>query len=81
MSILIVNLVLCIIILVLGIWGYMKKKGDAPLYTGIAFGLFGISHLLNILGLAAGMNALIVAIRFIAYLLVIFALYRMISRK
>ena len=37
-----VNLVLCIIILALGIWGYNKKKGDVPLYIGIAFGLYNL---------------------------------------
>ena len=76
-----VNLVLCIIILALGIWGYNKKKGDVPLYIGIAFGLFGISHLLTLLGLAAGLTAPLIAIRLIAYLLVVFALYRLVTRK
>ena len=81
MSILIVNLVLCVMILVLGILGYIKKKGDVPLYIGFAFGLFGISHLLNIVDLTQALNALIIAIRLLAYLLVIFALYRVIIRK
>ena len=37
----IVNLTLCIIILILGIFGYRKKGNPVPLYVGIAFGLFG----------------------------------------
>ena len=78
---LVVNLVLCIIILVLGIWGYSKKKYDVPLYIGIAFGLFGVSHLMKILGVAAGLASLLIAIRLIAYLLVVFALYRVIARR
>ena len=78
---LIVNLALCIIILGLGIWGYSKKKYDVPLYIGIAFGIFGISHLLKILGLAEGIATLLIIIRLIAYLFVIFALYRVIARK
>ena len=76
-----VNLLLCIIILALGIWGYSKKKGDVPLYIGIAFGIFGISHLLTLLGLAAGLTAFLTAIRLIAYLLVVFALYRILAKK
>ena len=76
-----VNLVLCIIILALGIWGYSKKKGDVALYIGIAFGIFGISHLLTLLGLAAGLTAFLIAIRLIAYLLVVFALYRILAKK
>jgi len=80
-SVTIVNLVLCVIILALGIWGYSKKKNDVPLYIGIAFGLFGVSHLLTLLGLAAGLTAFLIVIRLIAYLLVVFALYRILARR
>ena len=34
----IVNLTLCIIILILGIFGYRKKGNPVPLHVGIAFG-------------------------------------------
>lgn len=76
-----VNLVLCILILALGIWGYSKKKGEVPLYIAIAFGLFGISHLITLLGLAAGLTAFLIAIRLIAYLLVAFTLYRILVKR
>lgn len=75
------NFVLCIIILALGIWAYVKKKDDVPLYIGIAFGLFAVSHLMTLLGLAAGLTVLLIAIRLIAYLLVVFALYRLLVKK
>ncbi len=81
MAELIVNVVLCIIIFALGIWGYSKKRYDVPLYVGIAFGLFGVSHLMKVLGLAGGVAALLITIRLIAYLLVVFALYRVIAKK
>jgi len=72
-----VNLVLCILILILGIWGCKKKKGDMiPLYIGIAFGLFGISHLATLLDLKATLTEVLIVIRTIAYLIVIFALYK-----
>ena len=77
--ILIVNLILCIIILVLGIWGASKKKDNVPLYIGIAFGLFGVSHILTLLGLASGLTVFLIIIRLIAYLLVVFALYRVLA--
>ena len=76
-----VNLVLCIIILALGIWGYSKKKGEVPLYIGIAFGLFGVSHLVTLLGLAAGLTAPLIAVRLIAYLLVVFTLCRILVKR
>lgn len=75
------NLVLCIIILAFGIWGYIKRKEDAPLYIGIAFGLFGVSHLMTLLGLVASVQVGLIIIRALAYLLVIFALYRMLFKK
>ena len=76
-----INFVLCIVILVLGIWAYAKKKDDVPLYIGIAFGLFAISHLMTLLGLAAGLTALLIVIRLIAYLLVVVALCRILAKK
>ena len=76
-----VNLVLCIIILVLGIWGYSKKKDDVPLYIGVAFGLFGVSHIITLLGLAPGLTIFLIVIRLIAYLLVVFALYRVLAKR
>ena len=72
----IVNLVLCIIILVFGIIGYRRSGKAFPLYIGIAFGLFGLSHLLTILGLKDTLAALLILVRTLAYLLVAFALYR-----
>ncbi|HEX7365390.1 MAG TPA: hypothetical protein VF366_09520 [Dehalococcoidia bacterium] len=76
-----INLVLCIIILALGIWAFIKKKWDVPLYIGIAFGLFGVSHTLTLMGLAASLDAFVIVIRVIAYLLVIVALCRILMKK
>ena len=71
----VVNLVLCIIILVLGILGYSKNK--ITLYIGIAFGLFGLSHIATIAGLKATLEGLLIGIRTLAYVLVIIALYKL----
>lgn len=76
-----INFVLCIVILALGNWAYVKKKDDVPLCLGIAFGLFAVSHLMTLLGLAAGLTVFLIAIRLIAYLLVVFALYRILAEK
>ena len=76
-----INLVLCIVILALGIWAFIKKKWDVPLYIGIAFGLFAISHALTLAGLAASLDAFIIVIRIIGYLLVIVALCRILMKK
>jgi uncharacterized membrane protein (UPF0136 family) len=77
----IINLTLCIIILVLGVFGYRKTGNPVPLYVGIAFGLFGVSHLATILGLKESLEAVLIVIRTAAYLVVIVALYTLLKRR
>jgi hypothetical protein len=69
----IVNLVLCAVILLLGFLKFSKTKSKLPLYIAVAFALFGVSHLITILG---GAGASLVIIRVVAYLIVIFALLK-----
>jgi hypothetical protein len=76
-----VNLTLCIIILILGVFGYRKKGNPVQLYVGIAFGLFGISHLATILGLKADLETFLIVVRTIAYLVVVFALYKILTQR
>jgi hypothetical protein len=77
----VVNLVLCIVILLLGYWGYRKRRDAVPLLVGIAFGLFGISHLVTLFGLAENWASLLIIVRVLAYLTVIFALYKYVTTK
>jgi uncharacterized membrane protein (UPF0136 family) len=76
-----INLVMCIIILVFGIMGYQRSKNLVPLYIGIAFGLFGFSHISTMLGLKDSLNTLLIFVRLGAYLLVTYATYLMVFRK
>lgn len=71
-----VNLILCIIIFVFGLIGYQRSKSVFPLYIAIAFGLFGLSHLCTILGLKASLEVPLIVIRLLAYLIVVFAVYK-----
>lgn len=66
--ILIINLILCVVIFLLGI---SRSRNRVALFAGIAFGLFGVSHILAILGLSHRLETLMIIIRFLAYLLVI----------
>lgn len=70
------NLVLCIIILILGFLGYRRNKNQVPLYISIAFGLFGISHLMSLFKSQNNLESILITIRIIVYLLVIVALYK-----
>jgi uncharacterized iron-regulated membrane protein len=103
MTVTIINLVLTTVILILGIWAFVKRRSDVALYKprnseastpikalaipevslyiGIAFGLFAVSHALTLAGLAASLQAFIIAIRVIGYLLVMVAPCRILMRK
>jgi uncharacterized membrane protein (UPF0136 family) len=72
----VVNLILCIIIFLLGILGYKKQNNMTPLLVGVAFGLFGVSHLVTILGYKNELESALIVIRTIAYFTVVFALYK-----
>ena len=76
-AIYIINLVLCAIIVVFGLMGWRRSKIALPLYIGIAFGLFGLSHLATILGLKATLEVPLIVVRTLAYLAVVFTVYKM----
>jgi hypothetical protein len=76
-----VNLILAVIILIMGIVEYVRTKSRVELYIGTAFGLFAVSHLMTLLGLAASQAVLLIIIRILAYLIVIYALYIAIAKK
>jgi len=75
------NFVLCVIILGMGLWEYIRTRSRFELCVGIAFGLFGVSHLLTLLGLSAGLTLPLIIIRLLAYLLVIYGLYIAIAKR
>ena len=76
-----VNLILCVIIVIFGCVGFRKAKDKWPLFIAISFGLFGLSHLLTLLGLKETLTVFLIAIRTVAYLLVIYTVYRVAFRK
>ncbi len=70
-----INLILCIIILIFGIISWQRTRNRVVLYVGTAFGLFGLTHLANLLGLGTALNVVLIVIRTLAYLLVAYALF------
>lgn len=67
------NLLLCVIVFVFGLMGYRKSKIKLLYYISLAFGLFGIYHVLSISPKAS--EAVLVSITVLAYLIVILPLY------
>ena len=76
-----VNLILCVVVVVFGCLGFKKARDVWPLYIAIAFGMFGLSHLLTLLGLKEALTVFLIGIRTVAYLLVIYTVYRVAFRK
>jgi hypothetical protein len=74
--VIIINLVLCIIIFVIGFAAYRKSENVNPLLVGIAFGMFGLSHLNTLFNLTLFPEITFVLLRLCGYILVAWALYR-----
>ena len=77
----ILNTVLCVIIVILGILIYLRKGQMNALLIGIAFGLFAISHIYTLLGLASCWETALITVRTSGYILVIAALYLLLDSK
>lgn len=77
MHITLVNLILAALILIVGIWAYGKRRATAALLVGVAFGLFALSHLLTLLGMAGTLETVLIVIRVLGYLVALFAVYKM----
>ena len=75
----VVNFFLCIVIVVLGFFVYRKKQNMSALLIGIAFGLFGISHLVQLLGITQIPDTALILIRICGYILVAAALWLFIT--
>jgi hypothetical protein len=73
--IVLINLIFCIIILCLGITSYIKMRRLWPLLIGVAFGLFGLSHLFTIIGIDESQETVMLVTRIIGYGLTLAAIY------
>ena len=71
-----VNLVFCVAILILGYLVYWRRGSINALFIGIAFGMFGLSHLSLLAGLTLFPATSFVLLRICGYGLVIAALCR-----
>jgi len=71
------NFVLCVAIVILSLIVYDRTKATLPICTGIAFGLFGLSHLAVLLGLSRILEPALIGVRTLGYLVVIYALLRL----
>lgn len=71
----VINFFLCLVILVMGYITYRRKENFSALLTGIAFGLFGLSHFTQLSGITGIPEVTFILIRVCGYTLVIAALW------
>jgi hypothetical protein len=64
------NTIACFVIFILGVVGYIRSKEAWLLWMGIAFVLFGVTHLFTLLDLKEALATSILAIRIVGYLVV-----------
>jgi len=81
MALSLMNALLCVIIVALGYINYKKSGNKLTIFIAISFALFGISHLVTLVGLREAWFNFLITIRIVAYLIVISALYMAISEK
>ena len=77
--ILLVNLLLYAVILLLGYLVYRKRGTISALFIGIAFGMFGLSHLNALYEPALFPEVTFVLLRICGYILVAAALYLLLT--
>jgi hypothetical protein len=76
-----INLVSSLIILVIGLIGYGGTRKTVSLYIGLAFGLFGLSHLATLAGLKDSLKGELIGVRTLGYLVIAFVLYEVAFRR
>ncbi|MFH0738168.1 MAG: hypothetical protein V1827_05990 [Candidatus Micrarchaeota archaeon] len=72
----ILNFVLCLAIAVVGYAAYRRDKNVVPLYIGLAFFVFSLSHLITIAGMGEELSGVLIVMRILAYITVLYAVYR-----
>lgn len=76
-----IYLLFCLAVCILGIVVYVKRKNSLALFLGIAYGFFTIDRFIVLLGVVAGLDVFGIVLRVIAYLLILFALYKALVNK
>jgi len=70
-----INLAFCIGIVALSLWWYGKTTSRTPLFIGLAFGLFGISHIFILTGMNRQYEQVYILVRMAAYAIVALGLF------
>lgn len=73
--IVVINFFLCLVILIMGSVIFKRKENFSAFLIGIAFGLFGVSHGIQLFGIVQVPEVTFILTRVCGYILVIAALW------
>jgi hypothetical protein len=73
--------ILCLAILLLGYRAYKRRGDTLALNIGLAFGIFGITYSVVLLGYFEWMLTWLAGLRWLAYLMIVLALYKAVPKK
>jgi MFS superfamily sulfate permease-like transporter len=71
------NIFFCVLVVLSGLVAYKRKWNLSALLIGVAYSLFTVSHLATLFGLKDDQGLLLMAIRVIAYVILIYAVLRL----
>lgn len=74
-----INATLGILIMLLGLRAYRKLGSKLYLSLSIAFGIFAVTHIVTLLGIARYLMTMLLTLRVIAYGMVVLSLHKVLK--
>ena len=76
----VINIALCFVILSTAYWIFKRTRQSEALFIGLAFTLFGITHIITLFGLDVSAMNFVIVLRIIAYIFILLSIYKLIPR-
>lgn len=70
------NAIFCLAILVIGCAIYIATREKTPFHIGVAFGLFAVAHVIDLIGIRIMFGPTILLVRVFGYLIIISAMLK-----
>lgn len=70
------NAFFCVLILLAGCVVYIATRDNKPFHIGVAFGLFAVSYVIDLMGVQMLFEPTVLLVRVFGYLIVLFTILR-----
>lgn len=74
------NTMMSLLVLIAGCVAYVVTKDNRPFHVGVAFGLFAVSHVIELMGIEKLFEPTVLIIRAFGYLIILFTIARLKQR-